>query len=37
MPAFLNEVLVAVLMTYFIGADGLPPPPLLMLLLLIIS
>lgn len=37
MAAFLNELFVAVLMTYFIGADGQPPPPLLMLLLLIFS
>jgi hypothetical protein len=35
MAAFLNELFVAVLMTYFIGADGKPPPPLLMILLLI--
>lgn len=37
MAPFLKDVLVAVLMTYFLGIDGLLPPPLLKLLLLISS
>lgn len=37
MEPFLYDVFVAVLITYYLGIDGLLPPPLFMLLLLISS